>query len=173
MSDNCEKTIKLTYYVELCKIKLLEESNFIFFWRYEMKKILTLAFAMMMAMSAMCFAAGDGAVLNKLQKPAETMIGIFNATPTPYATLVKGFTPEAVKNFTEDAYKNVMAAAADKYGKMQESKFVAFQRLDQVDIVTYLGIFTKEKVVNLTFVFDKAGKMANFQFSPMQVQQQK
>lgn len=136
-----------------------------------MKKIITVAFAAMMAMSAMCFAAGDGSALNKLQKPAEVMIGMFDkAAPAAYAAVVKGFAPESAKNFTEDVFNQVKKAATDKYGDMKESKFVAFQRLDQVDIVAYLGSFTKEKVVNMAFIFDKTGKMVNFQFTPVQAQ---
>lgn len=136
-----------------------------------MKKIITLAFAAMMAMSAMCFAAGDGTVLNKLQKPAETMIAMFNkTTPSTYAVVVKAFAPEAAKNFSEDVFKQVQKAAADKFGDFKESKFVAFQRMDQADIVAYLGSFSKEKVVNLAFIFDKTGKMVNFQFTPVQAQ---
>ncbi|MCQ2363067.1 MAG: DUF3887 domain-containing protein [Acidaminococcaceae bacterium] len=135
-----------------------------------MKKFTTLAFAAMMAMSTACFAAGDGSVLNKLQKPAETMIDIFNNNGVTYDTVVKGFAAEAKKNFTEEVFNNVKKAAADKFGKLKESKFVAFQRMDQADIVAYLGAFTKEKVVNLVFFFDKEGKIVNFQFSPMQAQ---
>lgn len=136
-----------------------------------MKKIISLAFAAMMALSAVCFAAGDGNVLNKNQKAAEAMIGIFNPTPVAYETLVKGFTAEAQKNFTKEAYNGVIKQAAEKFGAIKESKFVAFQRLDQVDIVAYLASFSKEKVVNLAFIFDKTGKMVNFQFTPVQAQE--
>lgn len=136
-----------------------------------MKKIITLAFAAMMAMSAMCFAAGDGAALTKLQKPAETMIAMFDkSAPATYATVVKAFAPEAAKNFSEDVFNQVKKAAEDKFGTFKESKFVAFQRMDQADIVAYLGSFSKEKVVNLAFIFDKSGKMVNFQFTPVQAQ---
>jgi len=135
-----------------------------------MKKIITLAFAAMMALSAVCFAAGDGAVLTKLQKPAETMISMFSKTPVEYETVIKDFAPEAKKNFTAEVYKNVKKSATEKFGAMKEFKFVAFQRMDQADIVAYLGAFTKEKVVNMMFFFDKKGKMINFQFAPMQAQ---
>lgn len=136
-----------------------------------MKKIITLAFAAMMAMSAACFAAGDGSVLNKLQKPAEAMIAMFDkAAPTPYATVAKGLAPEAAKSFSEAVFDQIKKAAIDKFGDFKESKFVAFQRMDKADVVAYLGSFTKEKVVNLAFIFDKSGKMVNFQFTPVQAQ---
>lgn len=136
-----------------------------------MKKFVTLAFAAMMALSTVCFAAGDGTVLNKLQKPAETMIGMFGKGDVTYAVVAKDFAAEAKKNFTEKVFNDVKKSAADKFGKMKEFKFVAFQRMDQADIVAYLGAFTKEKVVNLMFFFDKTGKIINFQFAPMQVQE--
>lgn len=136
-----------------------------------MKKIISLAFAAMMAFSAVCLAAGDGAVLNKLQKPAEAMIGMFDGK-TEYAAVVKSFTAEAAANFKQETFDSVKKQAKEKFGDLKESKFVAFQRLDQVDIVAYLGAFTKEKIVNLSFIFDKTGKIVNFQFSPIQAQQQ-
>lgn len=135
-----------------------------------MKKIIILAFAAMMALSAVCFAAGDGTVLNKLQKPAENMISIFGKTPLPYETIIKDFAPEAQKTFTAEAYKNVKKSATEKFGAVKETKFIAFQRMDQADIVAYLGAFTKEKVVNLVFFFDKKGKIVNFQFAPIKAQ---
>ena len=136
-----------------------------------MKKIISLAFAAMMAFSAVCLAAGDGAVLNKLQKPAEAMIGMFDGK-TEYAAVVKSFTAEAAANFKQETFDSVKKQAKEKFGDLKESKFVAFQRLDQVDIVAYLGAFTKEKIVNLSFIFDKTGKIVNFKFSPIQAQQQ-
>ena len=136
-----------------------------------MKKIISLVFAAIMALSAVCFAAGDGAVLNKDQKLAETMIGMFDDTAT-YPMVIKGFNEEAKKSFTEEIFKQVKQQAKEKYGKMKETKFVAFQRMDQVDIVAYLGSFSKEKIVNLAFIFDKEGKMVNFQFTPVQPQEE-
>lgn len=135
-----------------------------------MKKLVTLAFAVMMAFSAVCFAAGDGSVLNKDQKVAETMIGMFNPTPTAYAAVVKGFHADAAKNFTEDVFKQVGKAAAEKFGTMKSNQFVAFERAPEVDVVVYRAEFSKEKMVNLAFIFDKTGKMLNFQFSPLKVQ---
>jgi len=135
-----------------------------------MKKVVSVAFAAMMALSTACFAAGDGNVLNKLQKPAENMISMLGKTPVEYELVIKDFAAEAKKNFTAEAYKNVKKAAAEKFGSMKEFKFVAFQRMDQADIVAYLGAFTKEKVVNMLFFFDKTGKIINFQFAPMQAQ---
>ena len=136
-----------------------------------MKKIVSLVFAAMMALSAVCFAAGDGNVLNKEQKLAEAMIGMFDDS-VQYPSIIKGFADEAAKNFTEKVFNDVKKQAKEKYGNMKESKFVAFQRMDQVDIVAYLGSFTKEKIVNLAFIFDKTGKIVNFQFTPVQPQEE-
>ena len=91
---------------------------------------------------------------------------------TTYEALVKNFTAEAAANFKQETFDSVKKQAKEKFGNLKESKFVAFQRLDQVDIVAYLGAFTKEKIVNLSFIFDKTGKIVNFQFSPIQAQQQ-
>ena len=51
---------------------------------------------------------------------------------------------------------------------MKEAKFFAYQRFDQIDRVTYIGSFTKEKIVSKIFAFDKQTKLVDFAFTPVQ-----
>ena len=55
-----------------------------------------------------------------------------------------------------------------KFGNLKEAKFFAFQRFDQIDRVIYVASFSKEKVVNMVFAFDKDNKLVDFAFSPVQ-----
>lgn len=135
-----------------------------------MQKLIGMAFGLVMAMSTVGFAAGEGAVLTKLLKPAETMISAFNDNAVTYAMVSKDLAFSTKKTFTAKAFSNIKKQVADRFGRMKEYRFITFQRPDEMDIVTYLAGFTKEKVVSMAFVFDKTGKMLDFRFTPMQGQ---
>lgn len=44
----------------------------------------------------------------------------------------------------------------------------SYQRFEQVDRVTYVASFSKEKLVSMIFAFDKQNKMLDFAFTPIQ-----
>ncbi|WP_177566917.1 hypothetical protein [Phascolarctobacterium sp.] len=52
-------------------------------------------------------------------------------------------------------------------------KFVAYERFDQGDRLTYLGSYSREKMVRIIYGFDKNNKMIEFVFAPLEVQEQK
>ena len=115
------------------------------------------------------FASADSDMLAALQKRADiVMNGLLGANPSVSAAQnVAGvFAPEQAKAFTPEVYKALRANCSERYGKKISTKLVDFQRLDQNDVVVYMGSFEKAKVLFLGFTFDKSGKLLNFSFNP-------
>ena len=53
---------------------------------------------------------------------------------------------------------------------MKEVKFIAFERLDQIDRLTYFANFTVERLVVIRVGFTKEGKAEHFQLNPYKKQ---
>ena len=131
------------------------------------KLILTLTAIFTLAISALSFAA-DGGDLNKEQKAAENFVAAFTMEAPAYKTFASGFDDTLKAKVTEQAYDVLKKQVQEKFGRLKESKFYSFQRYDNVDYVTYIGSFSKEKLVRLTFAFNKENKLVDFALSPMQ-----
>ena len=130
--------------------------------------VLTAVFTL--AISALGFAA-DGGDLNKEQKAAENFVAAFTMEAPEYRTFAIGFDDTLKAKVTEQAYDVLKQQVQERFGRLKESKFYSFQRYDNVDYVTYIGSFSKEKLVNITFAFNKENKMTDFALSPMQQEQ--
>ena len=115
------------------------------------------------------FAAGESKDLAKQQVVVEKFLDVFDAEPAPlFAQVSAGFNPKMKEAITEKAFTDLQKQVKQKLGTMKEAKFYAYQRFDQADRVTYIGSFTKEKMVSIVFVFDRQNKMADFAFTPIQ-----
>ena len=123
------------------------------------KLILTLTTIFTLAIAAIGFAA-DGGDLNKEQRAAENFVAAFTLEAPAYNQLKA--------KVTEQAYDVLKKQVQERFGRLKESKFYSFQRYDNVDYVTYIGSFSKEKLVSITFAFNKENKMTDFALSPMQ-----
>lgn len=136
-----------------------------------MKKVIfTVTLIMMMAFSGLCLAA-DGNDLNKEQKVAETFMEVFTKDQIPaYAVVSKDFSDTLKANINEKAYKDLSKQIKEQYGNVKEVKFYNFQRFDQGDRVTYVAAFDKEEAVAIMLAFDKDKKLANYVFTPLQVE---
>ena len=134
------------------------------------KLIMVLTAVFTLAISALGFAA-DGGDLNKEQKAAENFVAAFTMEAPEYRTFASGFDDTLKAKVTEQAYDVLKQQVQEKFGRLKESKFYSFQRYDNVDYVTYIGSFSKEKLVNITFAFNKENKMTDFALSPMQQEQ--
>ena len=134
------------------------------------KLIMVLAAVFTLAISALGFAA-DGGDLNKEQKAAENFVAAFTMEAPEYRTFASGFDDTLRAKVTEQAYDVLKQQVQERFGRLKESKFYSFQRYDNVDYVTYIGSFSKEKLVNITFAFNKENKMTDFALSPMQQEQ--
>ena len=134
------------------------------------KLILVLTTVFTLAISALGFAA-DGGDLNKEQKAAENFVAAFTMEAPEYRTFASGFDDTLKAKVTEQAYAVLKQQVQERFGRLKERKFYSFQRYDNVDYVTYIGSFSKEKLVNITFAFNKENKMTDFALSPMQQEQ--
>ena len=131
------------------------------------KLVITLAAIFTMAFAGICMAA-DGTDLNKQQKTAETFVKVFSQTVPSYKDFTKGFDTQFKEKFDEKTYVTLQKQVKDKFGRMKEVKFYSFQRFDNMDQVTYIASFSKEKLVSVNFVFNKETKMVNFVLTPVQ-----
>ncbi len=133
-----------------------------------MKKIILILTAIFtMAFSGLCLAA-DGGDLNKQQNTAETFVKAFTEAVPSYNEFTKGFDAQLKSKFDEKTYTALKEQVKDKFGKMKDIKFYSFQRFDNMDQVTYIASFSKEKLVSVNFVFNKENKMVNFVLTPVQ-----
>lgn len=131
------------------------------------KLILILTAVFTLSVSALGFAA-DGGDLNKEQKAAENFVAAFTTETPDYRTFSNGFDDTLKAKVTEQAYTVLQQQVQERFGRLKESKFYSFQRYDNVDYVTYVGSFSKEKLVNITFAFNKENKMVDFALSPIE-----
>ena len=113
---------------------------------YMKKLVMLVTVVLTVAMAAVCFAAGDGNDLNKQQKIVDKFV--------------------AALTVADD--KQVK----DTLGTMKEMKFVAYERFDQGDRLTYLGSYSKQQLVRVIYGFNKEGKLTEFIFAPVEVQKQ-
>lgn len=133
-----------------------------------MKKLVMILTAIFtMAFAGICMAA-DGADLNKQQNTAETFVKVFSQTVPSYNEFTKGFDAQLKNKFNEKTYAALQAQVKDKFGRMKEVKFYSFQRFDQMDRVTYIASFSKEKIVAINLAFNKDNKMVDFALSPVE-----
>ena len=123
----------------------------------------------LMMVCSVGLAANEHKDLQKQQQVVERMLDVFDGEPVPaYAQVSAGFSANLKKAVTEKAFTELQKQVRTKFGTMKEAKLFAYQRFDQADRVTYIGSFSKEKLVSMVFVFDKQNKMLDFAFTPVQ-----
>ena len=140
-----------------------------------MKKLVALVTTVLvMAVSGMCFAAGDGTDLNRQQRAVDKFVAVLNAADTTgFAQLSGDFAPDLQQKVDAAAFGELQKQVKERLGNQKEMKFVAYERFDQGDRLTYLGSYSREKMVRIIYGFDKNNKMIEFVFAPLEVQEQK
>ena len=137
------------------------------------KLILTFMIAMVMAMSSVCMAANDGTDLNRQQKVVDRFMEVLGAADNSgYVQLKNDFVPDLQQQITADKFEEMRQQMSTNFGKVQEVRFVAYERFDQGDRLTYLANYSRQQIVRLVYNFDKAGKITEFLFVPLEVKQQ-
>ena len=132
------------------------------------KLVIMMIVSCLMMLCSVGFAAGESKDLAKQQVVVERFLDVFDAEPAPlYAQVSAGFNPKMKEDVTEKAFTELQKQVKQKFGTMKEAKFFAYQRFDQIDRVTYIGSFTKEKIVSMIFAFDKQNKLVDFAFTPV------
>ena len=133
------------------------------------KLVIMMIVSCLMMLCSVGFAAGESKDLAKQQVVVERFLDVFDAEPAPlYAQVSAGFNTKMKEAVTEKAFTELQKQVKQKFGTMKEAKFFAYQRFDQIDRVTYIGSFTKEKIVSMIFAFDKQNKLVDFAFTPVQ-----
>lgn len=123
----------------------------------------------LMMICSVGFAADDHKALAKQQQVAEKMLDAFDGEPMPlFAQVSAGFNASLKKAVDEKAFTELQKKVKQKLGTLKEAKLYSFQRFDQADRVTYIGSFSKEKMVSMVFAFDKQNKLVDFAFAPVQ-----
>lgn len=123
-----------------------------------------------MALSAMCFAAGDGSVLNKQQRVVDKFVAAVNtADSSGFAQMSADLAPDLQSKITAADFAAMQKQLKEKFGTQKELTFAAYERFDQGDRLTYLASYSKQKLVRAVYVFDKAGKMTEFVFVPVEI----
>lgn len=124
----------------------------------------------MMAVSAMCFAAGDGSTLNKQQRVVDKFVAAVNsADSSGFAQVSADLAPDLQSRITAADFAAMQKQMKEKFGTQKELTFAAYERFDQGDRLTYLASYSKQKLVRAVYVFDKAGKMTEFVFVPVEI----
>ncbi|MDO4921149.1 MAG: DUF3887 domain-containing protein [Phascolarctobacterium sp.] len=138
-----------------------------------MKKYLLILTAIFtMAFSGWASAA-DGGDLNKQQAAAQVFINAFGASASAYTDVTRGFGDELKSKVNADVYAQLQQQVDERFGTLQESKFYSFQRFDNMDQVTYIASFSKEKLVSIVMAFDKKNKLTDFALTPIHQQEEK
>ena len=135
------------------------------------KLVMALVMTASMAMASVCAAAGEGAILTKNQKAAETLFAGLNGNATvTYAAATAALDPELKTKVTEQAYNNLVKDIKEKLGAAKEVSFRTFEHFPDGDRIVYLGKYAKEEAVALVFLFNPAGKIVNFGLNPLKPQ---
>lgn len=110
----------------------------------------------------------DGCVLSKIQNAGIEFLYIFSGDPRPnYKSFVSLLDKELSKEFTEEKYVAFLDEVSGKFGgDMTEVRFIAFERLDSFDQLTYFASFTKERMVVIRLGFSKRGRIVYFRLEP-------
>lgn len=137
-----------------------------------MKKLVIAAvMTMMMAVSSMCMAAGDGNALNKQQKVVDKFTAALNGSTVTVEQVWGDMVPELAEKMTAANFAELQKQMKEKFGTQKEAHFAVFERFDQGDRLTYLLKYSRDQVVRAVYGFDKNGKLNEFVFVPLQVQE--
>ncbi len=137
-----------------------------------MKKLVIAAvMTMMMAVSSMCMAAGDGNALNKQQKVVDKFTAALNGSTVTVEQVWGDMVPELAEKMTAANFAELQKQMKEKFGTQKEAHFAVFERFDQGDRLTYLIKYSREQAVRAVYGFDKNGKLNEFVFVPLQVQE--
>lgn len=138
-----------------------------------MRKIITLiTLVCTLAFAGVCLAGENGNALNKAERSVSRLIDSLDTTRNiSYSDVAKGFSADLQQKVPAAGLAALQKQIGTQFGKMKEYKMVSFERFDQGDRAIYLAGFSREQVVRMVFVFNKDGKMNDFAFTPVSVEQ--
>ncbi len=125
-------------------------------------------------MMNVCYAAGEGNILNKEQKGLENLVaGLNGAAELTYQQSTAALDTKMKETLNEDVYSNMKKSIKEEFGTCKELKFRSFERLDNADRVIYLAKYSKKANVVIVSLFDLKGKMISFRANPIATEKSK
>ncbi len=136
-----------------------------------MKKLVTVVtMIMMMAVSGMCYAAGDGSDLNRQQKVADKFMAVISGGDAAAVAQLQGdMVPELAEKMTAANFAALQKQLKEQFGAQKSVRFAVYERFDQGDRLTYLVGYSRQQAVRAVYGFDKNGKLSEFVFVPLEV----
>ena len=125
------------------------------------KTVILLILTLMMVVSGMCYAAGDGSDLNRQQKVADKFMAV--------TQLQVDMVPELAEKMTAANFAALQKQLKEQFGIQKSVRFAVYERFDQGDRLTYLVGFSRQQAVRAVYGFDKNGKLSEFVFVPLEV----
>ena len=127
------------------------------------KTVILLILTLMMVVSGMCYAAGDGSDLNRQQKVADKFMAVLSGDAAAVTQLQVDMVPELAEKMTAANFAALQKQLKEQFG-IQKS-----ERFDQGDRLTYLVGYSRQQAVRAVYGFDKNGKLSEFVFVPLEV----
>ena len=118
------------------------------------KTVILLILTLMMVVSGMCYAAGDGSDLNRQQKVADKFMAVLSGDAAAVTQLQVDMVPELAEKMTAANFAALQKQLKEQFGIQKSVRFAVYERFDQVRAV---------------YGFDKNGKLSEFVFVPLEV----
>lgn len=130
------------------------------------KTVILLILTLMMVVSGMCYAAGDGSDLNRQQKVADKFMAVLSGDAAAVTQLQVDMVPELAEKMTAANFAALQKQLKEQFGMV---RFAVYERFDQGDRLTYLVGYSRQQAVRAVYGFDKNGKLSEFVFVPLEV----
>jgi hypothetical protein len=133
------------------------------------KTVILLILTLMMVVSGMCYAAGDGSDLNRQQKVADKFMAVLSGDAAAVTQLQVDMVPELAEKMTAANFAALQKQMKEQFGIQKSMRFAVYERFDQGDRLTYLVGYSRQQAVRAVYGFDKNGKLSEFVFVPLEV----
>ena len=134
------------------------------------KTVILLILTLMMVVSGMCYAAGDGSDLNRQQKVADKFMAVLSGDAAAVTQLQVDMVPELAEKMTAANFAALQKQLKEQFGIQKSVRFAVYERFDQGDRpLTYLVGYSRQQAVRAVYGFDKNGKLSEFVFVPLEV----
>ena len=130
-----------------------------------MKRILVL----LLTLLSLCgvASASDSSDLVRAQRAVTGMLDAIDGEPVPtYKELRRNLAAQFQLMWGESDYAAMRKQTAEKYGRLMDYSFRAFERLEDFDRLMYIGSFTRERRVLIIFVLDREGNITAYRLTP-------
>lgn len=131
------------------------------------KTVILLILTLMMVVSGMCYAAGDGSDLNRQQKVADKFMAVLSGDAAAVTQLQVDMVPELAEKMTAANFAALQKQLKEQFGIQKSVRFAVYERFDQGDRLTYLVGYSRQQAVRAVYGFDKNGKLSEFVFVPL------